>query len=78
LDFQIYSKYFQAFPNPTFRIYDKYQIVKRQKIGRPQDPAGFEKFLSNHAGGSGTFVISDAAATDKMQRKRRNVQKVFL
>jgi hypothetical protein len=41
LDFQIYSKYLQAFPNPEFRISDKYQTVKRQKIGRPQffDPS---------------------------------------
>jgi hypothetical protein len=32
LDFQIYSKYFQAFPNPTLRISHEYQTVKRKKL----------------------------------------------
>jgi hypothetical protein len=32
LDFQIYSKHFQAFPETLFRIYNKHQIVKRIKL----------------------------------------------
>jgi hypothetical protein len=41
--------------------------------------ARFEKALSSHVlGKGGAFVIPDAAAKDRVLRKGRNIQKMFL